>query len=67
MIWQTDFQKIMVRGENMKIEILMDPEKYGYEVCDHCNGYGSSFQDPNDVDRCSKCGGSGLVKKEESP
>ena len=50
----------------MEFKIMLDPEKYGYKECPHCNGYGSSFQDPNDVDRCSKCGGDGLVKKEET-
>jgi len=50
----------------MEFKIIANPEKYGYKECPHCNGYGSSFQDPDDVDRCSKCGGSGLVKKEES-
>jgi DnaJ-class molecular chaperone len=49
----------------MDFKIMMDPEKHGYEVCSHCNGYGSSLQDPDGVDRCSKCGGDGLVKKEE--
>ena len=49
----------------MDIKILMDPKKYGYKVCEHCNGYGSSFDDPYDVDRCSKCNGHGIVKEED--
>ena len=49
----------------MDIKILMEPEKYGYEICSHCNGYGSSFKDPENVDRCSKCAGHGVVKKEK--
>jgi len=27
--------------------------------CDHCNGYGSSLKDPEGVDACTKCHGSG--------
>jgi len=36
----------------------------GFEECDHCNGYGSSLKDPIGVDVCTKCKGSGLMKKE---
>lgn len=46
---------------DITFEMMMSPEKYGMKQCDHCNGYGSSFKDHGDV-RCSKCGGSGLVK-----
>jgi ribosomal protein L40E len=42
---------------------MAHPEKYGLEMCDHCNGYGSSLKDPTRVDRCTKCGGSGLQEK----
>ena len=45
----------------MDFEILCNPEKYGYEPCHFCNGYGSSFKEPNS--KCSVCGGSGLLKK----
>ena len=31
------------------------------EMCHHCNGYGSSLKEPGD--RCSVCGGSGVVEK----
>lgn len=48
----------------LNVDIMLDPEKYGYEECSHCNGYGSSLKDPADVNKCSKCGGSGLTKKE---
>lgn len=44
------------------MKIMMDPEKYGYQICTHCNGYGSSLKESSD--RCTACGGSGLVKKE---
>ena len=46
-----------------KFEIMLNPEKYGYKQCPHCNGYGSSLKDQEGVDRCSRCGGTGLVKK----
>ena len=46
----------------LPMEIMMNPEEHGYKECDHCNGYGSSFKDEGD-ERCSKCGGAGLVKK----
>ena len=45
------------------IEILLNPTKYGHDICDHCNGYGSSLKE--EADRCTKCGGSGLVKMED--
>jgi DnaJ-class molecular chaperone len=45
----------------MNIEIMMNPEKHGFEQCDNCNGYGSSLKESSP--KCSKCGGSGLVKK----
>jgi DnaJ-class molecular chaperone len=44
------------------IEIMLNPEKFGYMKCPHCNGYGSSLKDPEGVNRCTKCSGSGLVK-----
>jgi DnaJ-class molecular chaperone len=50
----------------MNFDILMNPEKYGYEMCPHCNGYGSSLKDPVGVNSCTKCGGVGLVKKPEA-
>ena len=32
----------------------------GYdEYCTHCNGFGSSLHDPDDMRYCSKCGGTG--------
>ena len=41
-------------------EILSDPEQYGYKVCKHCNGYGSSLYEEHET--CTKCGGLGLIK-----
>ena len=46
----------------MNFDIMCDPEKHGYEQCKHCNGYGSSLKE--DSASCTRCGGSGLVKKE---
>lgn len=31
----------------------------GTHWCQHCNGYGSSLKEPGD--RCTRCGGTGLV------
>lgn len=45
------------------MEIYLNPEKHGYVECDHCNGYGSSLRES--ADRCTKCGGIGVVKKAE--
>lgn len=47
-----------------RMDILFNPAKYGYVVCPHCNGYGSSLKEESSV--CTRCGGFGLVKKEES-
>jgi DnaJ-class molecular chaperone len=42
-------------------EEAMDPQSFGKEECHHCNGYGSSLKDPEGVDRCTRCGGEGIV------
>ena len=42
---------------------IFNGEDGEYEECEHCHGYGSSLNDPSGVDRCTKCGGSGVVKK----
>ncbi|MFC1591228.1 hypothetical protein ACFL43_01760 [Thermodesulfobacteriota bacterium] len=49
-----------------KFEIMLNPDKYGYEQCPHCNGYGSSLNDPAGVNQCSLCGGLGLIKNENN-
>jgi DnaJ-class molecular chaperone len=46
-------------------KIIIDPEKYGYEECPHCHGFGSSLEDPEGVNICTKCEGDGVVKKDE--
>lgn len=48
----------------MDIEVMLDPEKYGFKVCPHCNGYGSSLKESGST--CSKCNGSGLIKKDNA-
>lgn len=40
---------------------LEGPDKYGYQQCSHCNGYGSSLKEA--AVNCTACGGSGLVPK----
>ena len=50
----------------LDFDVFENPEAHGYEFCDHCNGYGSSLKDPDGVDRCTKCGGTGLQKKKEA-
>ena len=49
-------------SERIPFEAMLDPEAHGYKICEHCNGYGSSFKDEGEG-RCSKCGGSGLIPK----
>jgi len=50
-------------GWRMTLDQMLNPEKYGLTQCDHCNGYGSSLKE--DSAQCTKCGGTGLVKKAE--
>lgn len=47
------------------LEIMLNPTQYGYKPCEHCNGYGSSLKDPEGVNVCSRCGGTGLVKQQD--
>ena len=54
-------------AKQYSFEEMLDPEAHGLEMCSHCNGYGSSLKDPIGVDRCTKCGGSGLLPKENVP
>lgn len=34
-----------------------------YEMCTHCNGYGSSLKESSST--CTECGGSGLKERNE--
>lgn len=45
----------------LPVEALLDPEKHGYTMCSHCNGYGSSLKEK--PPKCTICGGTGLLKK----
>jgi DnaJ-class molecular chaperone len=47
----------------ISFEAMLNPEEHGYAECNHCNGYGSSLKETSD--KCTKCGGAGLLKKEE--
>jgi DnaJ-class molecular chaperone len=44
-------------------EQMSNPAAHGLQECPHCNGYGSSLKDPEGVDKCTQCGGSGLIPK----
>lgn len=35
----------------------------GMETCTHCNGYGASLKEPDEI--CTQCGGRGLVKEKK--
>jgi len=48
--------------ELIPLGAFIDPGQFGFKVCSHCNGYGSSLKDPEGVDLCTVCGGTGLVK-----
>ena len=51
-------------SEHTKMDIFMtNLERFGVEVCPHCNGYGSSLKE--EAETCTQCNGLGLVKKEE--
>ena len=53
--------QVVRQPEPSKMDIMNDPEKYGYEVCPNCNGYGSSLKEEEDT--CTQCNGFGLVEK----
>jgi DnaJ-class molecular chaperone len=40
-----------------------DPEKYGMMFCTDCKGKGKLPRNPEGFDVCSRCGGSGVIKK----
>jgi DnaJ-class molecular chaperone len=48
----------------MDVDIIFDSERYGYDVCPHCNGHGVSLRDPAEGDTCILCGGLGLLKRD---
>jgi DnaJ-class molecular chaperone len=42
-----------------------DPEKHGMVMCPECKGNGKFPKGPEGTRVCSKCGGFGLIKKEQ--
>lgn len=54
----------MVGITNLPSDAILYPEKYGLVECPHCNGYGSSLKE--EADRCTVCGGTGLLKKKQA-
>jgi DnaJ-class molecular chaperone len=46
-------------------EEMLNPEAHGLQECSHCNGYGSSLKE--EAERCTVCGGMGLIRKKEEP
>jgi DnaJ-class molecular chaperone len=42
-----------------------DPEKHGMVMCPECKGNGKLPKGPGGAKVCSKCGGFGLIKKEQ--
>jgi DnaJ-class molecular chaperone len=50
-------------AKDIPFEAMLNPSEHGYDICAHCNGYGSSLQDPIGTDRCAVCDGTGLVEQ----
>ncbi len=44
---------------------IFNPEKYGMVFCPDYKGKGKLPKDPDGFFVCSRCGGSGVVKKEK--
>ena len=45
----------------LELDKWLNMDKYGLMECPNCNGYGSSLKEH--CDKCTKCGGSGVVDK----
>jgi DnaJ-class molecular chaperone len=41
------------------VDVSLNLKKYSLMECPHCSGYGSSLKEA--ADRCTQCGGTGLV------
>ncbi|MGD0918100.1 MAG: hypothetical protein ABSB22_16745 [Thermodesulfobacteriota bacterium] len=46
---------------------IFDPGKYGMVICPLCKGKGKVLEDPDGFSICRRCGGFGLIKKDEEP
>jgi len=57
-------QQRFYKEHAMDVDIMFDPQRYGYEVCPHCNGHGSSLRNLAGVEKCIMCGGLGLIKRD---
>jgi DnaJ-class molecular chaperone len=44
---------------------IFDPEKYGMVFCPDCEGKGKLPNNPDGFLVCSRCGGSGAIRKED--
>ncbi len=63
----------MERGETHEMEKvkgtdtdkIFNPEKYGMLFCPDCKGKGKLLKNPDGFIVCSRCGGSGVIKKEK--
>lgn len=57
----------MIELEDMEnaMEIIFNPEKFGYISCWDCEGEGARISEENNVnvyDMCDTCGGDGVMK-----
>jgi len=45
---------------------IFNPEKYNMMFCPDCKGKGKLPKDSDGFNVCSRCGGSGVIKKEKN-
>jgi len=50
----------------MNMGKIFNPEKYNMMFCPNCKGKGKLPKDPDGFSVCSRCGGSGVIKKEKN-
>jgi len=53
------------KGKKIIMDKTFNPEKYGMTFCPDCKGKGKLPKRPDGFIVCSRCGGSGVIKKEE--
>ena len=53
------------KGREINVNKTFDPEKYGMILCPLCDGKGFIINPKRKS--CPKCGGFGLIKKENGP